>query len=82
MLRLRLIVNGAITFSLIMKTKTFHFSDCELSSEHTGIECISISKETTKESLRIYIYVYLGLNILFRRDANSVAYSLLSVANQ
>lgn len=62
--KLRSVVIIAITFSSIITDKTLHVGACKLSSSHTGIKCISVSKKTTNESLGMYADMHLGLNIL------------------
>ena len=62
--KLRSVVIIAITFSSIITDKIPHVGACKLSSSHTGIKCISVSKKTTKESLRMHTDMHLGLNIL------------------
>lgn len=62
--KLRSVVIIAITFSPIITDKTLHVGACKLSSSHTGIKCISVSKKTTNESLRMHTDMHLGLNIL------------------
>ena len=62
--KLRSVVIIAITFSSIITDKTLHVGACKLSSRHTGIKCISVSKKTTNESLGMHADMHLGLNIL------------------
>lgn len=62
--KLRSVVIIAITFSSIITDQTLHVGACKLSSSHTGIKCISVSKKTTNESLRMHADMHLGLNIL------------------
>lgn len=62
--KLRSVVIIAITFSSIITDKTLHVGACKLSSSHTGIKCISVSKKTTNESLGMHADMHLGLNIL------------------
>ena len=62
--KLRSVVIIAVAFSSIITDKTLHVGACKLSSSHTGIKCISVSKKTTNESLGMHADMHLGLNIL------------------